>query len=69
VLGTWNSALRVSLEKKPVLKGRIIIITGDVMGADIKEFLTKNNPSYLVKPFDINSIKKQIYVIVKAGQS
>lgn len=57
------------LEKAPVMKGRIIIITGDVLGTDIKEFLTKNNLPYLVKPFDIVSLKKQIDIIIKAGQS
>ena len=31
------------LEKTPAMKNRIIFITGDVMGADIKAFLTQNN--------------------------
>jgi len=30
-------------EKQPALKNRIIIITGDVMGLDIKAFLAHNN--------------------------
>ena len=44
--------------KNPAMKGRIIFITGDVMGTDIKDFLTKNNLPYLAKPFDIDFTKK-----------
>jgi CheY-like chemotaxis protein len=53
------------LEKAPELKGRIIIITGDVMGLDIKEFLTKHNLPSLSKPFDIKLLKEIIDKIIK----
>jgi response regulator of citrate/malate metabolism len=53
----------------PVLKGKIIIITGDVMGPDIKAFLTKNNLPYLVKPFDIKLLKVKINDIIGSGKS
>jgi len=56
------------IEKTPALKGRIIFITGDVMGADIKVFLTQNNLPYLAKPFDIKLLKDKIEVIMMAGQ-
>jgi response regulator of citrate/malate metabolism len=52
----------------PGLKVKIIIITGDVMGPDIKNFLTKNNLSYLVKPFDIKLLKEKINEIIGSGQ-
>jgi len=55
------------LEKAPALKGRIIIITGDVMGLDIKDFLTKNNLPSLAKPFDIKLLKERIEDIVRNG--
>jgi DNA-binding response OmpR family regulator len=42
------------------MKNKIIFITGDVMGADIKEFLTKNNLTYFAKPFDIEPLKAKI---------
>ena len=56
------------LEKTPKMKNRIIFITGDVMGADIKVFLTQNNLPYLAKPFDIKLLKDKIEVIMMAGQ-
>jgi CheY-like chemotaxis protein len=56
------------LEKMPEMKNRIIFITGDVMGADIKVFLNQNKLPYLAKPFDIELLKKQIDVIIKTGK-
>ena len=50
------------------MKNRIIFITGDVMGADIKVFLTENKLPYLAKPFDIKLLKDKIEVIMMAGQ-
>ena len=57
------------LKKMPKMKNRIIFITGDVMGADIKVFLTQNNLPYLAKPFDIKLLKDKIEIIMKADQS
>jgi PAS domain S-box-containing protein len=48
------------LMKTPEMKNKIIFITGDVMGADIKEFLMKNNLTYFAKPFDIEALKGKI---------
>jgi len=48
------------LMKIPAIKNKIIFITGDVMGADIKEFLMKNNLIYFAKPFDIEALKGTI---------
>ena len=56
-------------EKKPALKNRIIIITGDVMGLDIKAFLAQNNLPSLSKPFDIKLLKKQIADVINAGHA
>ena len=53
------------VEKIPVLKGRVIIVTGDVMGSDVKAFLTQNSLPYLTKPFDIKLLKETIDTIVK----
>jgi len=52
------------LEKAPALKNKIIIVTGDVMGLDVKAFLDQNNLPFLSKPFDITLLKKQISDIV-----
>ena len=57
------------LEKMPAMKNRIIFITGDVMGTDIKAFLTQNNLPYLAKPFDIKLLKEKIASILKSGQT
>jgi PAS domain S-box-containing protein len=48
------------LEKMPAMEDKIIFITGDVMGADIKDFLMQNNLSYFAKPFDIEALKMKI---------
>jgi CheY-like chemotaxis protein len=56
------------LEKTPEMKNRIIFITGDVMGADIKVFLTQNNLPYLAKPFDLKLLKEKIDLIMMADQ-
>lgn len=53
------------VKKTPAMKDRIIIITGDVMGIDIKNFLTENNLPNLAKPFDIKLLKETIDTIVK----
>jgi hypothetical protein len=48
----------------PALKDKIIIVTGDLMGFDIKAFLAQNNLPFLSKPFDITRLKKQISDII-----
>ena len=55
------------IEKNPALKHKVIIITGDVMGSDIKEFLKKNSLPYLAKPFDIKVLKEQVEAIVTSN--
>jgi hypothetical protein len=49
------------------MKNRIIFITGDVMGSDIKDFLMKNNLPFFPKPFDIEALKEKINSIILAG--
>ena len=56
------------IEKTPEMKNRIIFITGDVMGADIKVFLTQNNLPYLAKPFDIKLLEEKVNIILNGGQ-
>ncbi len=38
--------------KHSYLKDRIILLTGDVFSHDVKEFLTKTNCPYILKPFE-----------------
>ena len=56
------------VEKMPAMKNKIIFITGDVMGADIKNFLTQNNLAFLAKPFDIESLQEKISAIMNSGR-
>ncbi len=51
------------------LAGKIIIITGDILGSDIREFLHKYNLQMLAKPFDLKSLEEKINSVINAGQS
>jgi len=42
------------------LTRRVVFITGDVMGACTKDFLSKNKASYIAKPFDIEQLKNEV---------
>jgi CheY-like chemotaxis protein len=55
------------LKKMPAMRNKIIFITGDVMGADIKDFLMQNNLSYFAKPFDIEALKNKICTMMTAA--
>jgi len=44
----------------PSLAGRVVFITGDVMGADTMDFLTRAKANYITKPFDVKQLKKDI---------
>jgi len=44
----------------PSLAGRVVFITGDVMGSDTIDFLTRAKANYITKPFDVEQLKKDI---------
>jgi len=46
------------------LARRVVFITGDVLGADTKDFLSKTKAPYITKPFDIEQLKKDINCIL-----
>jgi len=50
--------------KKIEEAGRVVFITGDVMGADTMDFLTRAKASYITKPFDVEQLKKDIWRIL-----
>jgi two-component system NtrC family sensor kinase len=56
------------LKKMPAMRNKIIFITGDVMGADIKDFLMQNNLSYFAKPIDIEALKGKICTMMTAAR-
>jgi len=49
------------------LARRVVFITGDVMGADTKEFLFKAKVPYIAKPFDTEQIKRDINCVLTQG--
>ena len=53
------------LERTPALAKRVIFITGDAMGTDVKAFLTQNSLSYLAKPFDIKALEAKVSSILE----
>jgi PAS domain S-box-containing protein len=42
------------------LARRVVFVTGDVMGTDTKDFLSRTKAPYIVKPFDTAQLKKKI---------
>jgi len=49
------------------LARRVVFITGDVMGADTKEFLSKTKAPYIAKPFDTVQIKRDVNCVLTQG--
>jgi len=44
----------------PSLAGRVVFITGDVIGSDTMDFLTMTKANFITKPFDIEQLKRDI---------
>ena len=44
----------------PSLADRVVFITGDVMGEDTMDFLTRIKANFITKPFDIEQLKRDI---------
>ena len=42
------------------LAKRVVFITGDVMGTNTKEFLSRTKAPYITKPFDAEQLKRDI---------
>jgi len=49
------------------LARRVIFITGDVLGADTRDFLSKTKAPWITKPFDAEQLKKVINRILAEG--
>ena len=59
--GMSGVELYKSIEKIAQSLGRrVLFITGDVMGADTRDFLSKIKAPYVAKPFDIEQLRKII---------
>ena len=42
------------------LARRVVFITGDVMGTDTRNFLSRTRAPYITKPFDTEQLKEEI---------
>lgn len=51
---------RIVGERKPRLKDRIILMTGDVMGKKTRAFISSTKNLFIEKPFNLNELKKVI---------
>ena len=45
----------------------VVVITGDVFGADTMDFLSKTKARYIAKPFDAERLKRDIKHILTQG--
>src|SRR3990172_816613 len=57
----WTSGMdlyETILKRHPRLKGRVIIMTGDVISADTKDFFRNADCHYMLKPFNVKELIK-----------
>jgi len=54
------NVLPLAVRKLPELKNRFIIITGDVMGVNIRAILNPNKLAFLPKPFNLELLKQEV---------
>ena len=61
MVGLSGIELYRALEKlSPLAAGRVIFMTGDVMGQGTKEFFEENRVPYVTKPFDVWKLKQSL---------
>lgn len=48
------------VEAKPELKDKIVMVTGDVMGEEVRAFLERTNVRYLLKPMDLKDLRRLV---------
>lgn len=48
------------VEAKPDLKDKIVMVTGDVMGEEVRTFLERTNVRYLLKPMDLKDLRRLV---------
>lgn len=53
-------------ERRPDLAGRLIFITGDVMGGEVRHFFEENHLHYLMKPFSHSEIISTLCEVLPA---
>jgi CheY-like chemotaxis protein len=53
--------------RRPELGKRVVIITGDIHDKDIKAYIHENGVSWLMKPFDLLTLKQKVKDIIKTA--
>jgi CheY-like chemotaxis protein len=49
------------LERRfPQLRGRIILLTGDVLSREKREFMARSGAPFLMKPFDLDDLRQTV---------
>ena len=67
--GTSGMALYVDLiAKYPELNGRIIIITGDALGQDVKIFVAQHKLEILAKPFEPGGLQQAVDRVLQSSR-
>ena len=65
--GTSGIELYKHMQKRePSLAKKVVFITGDVMGGDTRNFLSRTKARYIVKPFSANRLRKEVNGILAA---
>jgi CheY-like chemotaxis protein len=52
--------------RNPTLAKKVVFITGDIMGGDTRNFLSRTKAHYMVKPFSADQLRKEVNRILSA---
>ena len=55
---------RYITDQHPDLTGKIIFITGDILGGETRSFLSTTDCAYLEKPFTINDLLNALTTVL-----
>jgi signal transduction histidine kinase/CheY-like chemotaxis protein len=50
---------------KPELRSRVLFLTGDIASSELEDFLNETGCAYLMKPFDIDDLNREVSDILK----
>ncbi len=54
---TGDELFRQIMKIRPEVKDKIVMVTGDVMGEEVKSFLEETNIRFLLKPIDLKDLR------------
>jgi response regulator of citrate/malate metabolism len=53
-------------KREPSMAKKVVFITGDIMGGDTRNFLSRTKAHYIVKPFSASRLRKEVNGILSA---